>query len=242
MTKFVWLICFFSIVFSGCKSASILEEPQNTTTQKITLGSVGLNKKFILQKEFNGAAVPKYQQPIKLTAYVVPFTKGKYKSFLKAKALQSSPVSVNYIDSIAIKPQYLRFKIADKVALIGALNGNENENIKRYLSSNSSSNLVTSLSVVFNKPDLKLIQEATAVFLVENGLKNYALQLYKDGVKSDLIQFNKGVVIEYNTSSCCWQEDNRHHVNIVDLVEKYNNCPNKTYRASNKAKKELKLF
>ena len=60
--------------------------------------------------------------------------------------------------------------------------------------------------------------------------------------KTETIPFNKGVIFQYKTSHCCWQEDKRHRLNIVDLVSKFKNCPNKTYRNSNRAKKRDKLF
>ena len=80
------------------------------------------------------------------------------------------------------------------------------------------------------------------MFLVENGLKMYALQLYKNGDKTDMIRFNEGVVFTFKTASCCWQENKRYQLNIVDIVEDFNACPNKTYSSANRAKKKVNYF
>ncbi|GAA4234260.1 hypothetical protein GCM10022291_13290 [Postechiella marina] len=219
-----------------------MQEPQTNTQQKVSIGSLGSGKDFILQKNYNSAALPSYSKPIKVSVFIKPFTKQTYKSFLKASASQSEHVSINYTDSIKVKPQYIQFKIADKVELIEALNAKENLRVKTYLGHNSSTNIVTSISMAFNRANLDVIKQASGVFLIEYLSKQYALQLYKDGVKSEIIQFKEGVVFAYNTSNCCWQEDTRHRTNIVDIVDKYNRCPNKTFRSANKAKTENKLF
>ncbi len=242
MPKYFLAIVLFAITIIGCKTSSIFQESQTNTVQQVPLGSVGLEKDFILQQDFNNTAIPKYAEPIKLSVFIKPFTKQIHKSFLKAKVSQSANIHVNYIDSLEVKPKFVQFKIADKVTLIKALNTNTNRGVKDYLSHNKTAHVVSSISIAFSKQDLGLIQQANAIFLVENGIKNYALQLYKEGKKTELIQFSKGVVFAYKTSNCCWQETSRHQINIVDLVSEYSSCPNKTYRNSERAKKEIKLF
>ncbi len=242
MSRYFLIIVLFTVTITGCKTSSIFQESQTNTVQQVPLGSVGLEKDFILQRGFNNSAIPKYEAPIKLSVFIKPFTKQIHKSFLKAKVSQSANVRVNYIDSLEVKPKFIQFKIADKIALIEALNSATNKGVRNYLSHNKTANVVSSISMAFNKQHLELIQQADAVFLVESGIKNYALQLYKEGKKTDRIQFNKGIVFAYKASNCCWQENNRHQIDIVDLVSEFNSCPNKTYRNSERAKKETKLF
>jgi len=242
MNKNSCLYLLIILFVSSCKTVSLSETSKTETTQQHVLGSIGSGKSFLLQKGFNSAALPTYKTPIKIALKVKPFKKQLFKSFLKAKALQSDHVNLNYVDSLDIKPRYIELEIADKVALVTALNTKENSNVKAYLSNNASANIITNLSMALNQQDFEKLAKAESVFLVENGLKTYALQLYDNGKKTDKISFNKAVIFAYKTANCCWQEDNRRNLNIVDLVDPFNSCPNKTYRSANKAKKKVKLF
>lgn len=225
--------------FTSCKTIKINEVSQTATTQQVSLGMVGLNKDFLLQKEFNSAAIPSYKAPVKVMVTIASFNQHDYKNFKKAKALQAANVSVNYIDSLPNKPRYLKLQIADKVGVIQALNNETNSAVKTYLSNNKYTNVLTHISIALNKADFNAMANADAVFLVEKGVKHYVLQLYNHGEKSQLIAFNQGVVFTYKTASCCWQENDKHQLNIVDLVNPLNNCPNKTYRSAIRAKRKM---
>lgn len=239
MLKNFLFICLVIWLLQSCKTIDIRQTSQTNTTQQVSLGSIGLDKDFILQKEFNNTAIPDYIEPLKVSVRVTPFNKQTYKTFIKAQALQPAGVKINYIDSIKNKPKYIKLQIADKVAVIDALNDTKNRSVKTYLSNNNHTNILTSVSLALNQNDLDAIVHADAVFLVEKGLKTYVLQLYKAGVKTDIIQFNQGIVFAYKSSNCCWQENKRHQVDIVDLVTEFNSCPNKTYRSAKRAEKKI---
>lgn len=227
------------ILLNSCKTIDFNQVSQTKTTQQVSLGSIGSEKEFLLQKGFNNSAIPSYKTPIKLSVITKPFTKHTYKAFTKAKVLQSADVNINYVDSIPNKPTYVELQIADKVALIKALNNEENKAVKAYLSLNTNAQVLSSISLVFNQKDMESINQSDAAFLVENGLKTYALQLYKNKVKIQTISFSDGVVFEYQVTNCCWQENKKHQMDIVDLVSMYSNCPKNTSRSSKKAKKKI---
>jgi hypothetical protein len=206
------------------------------------LGSIGSGKKSMLQNAFNPSAVPAYKTPIKVKATPINFNKRSFKLFTKAKDLQSADVSIRYVDSIPKKPNYLRLSIADKVGLIKALNDRQNQNIKTYLSINKHANVLTDLSIAVNDQDFEDITKADGILLTESGAKTYALHLYKGNKKARKINFNQGVIFEYKAAYCCWQENYKHQLQIVDLVNSYNSCPNKTYRASKQAKRKNNTY
>ena len=241
MNKNSYLFCSVLLLLMSCKTLSIHPESQTKTIEPLVLGSIGSGKEFILQKGFNEASYPTYTKSIKVTVLKTTFNKSSYKSFLKAKKSQSKDINIQYIDSLKEKPYYIKLQIADKVSLINALNDKTNEDVKYYLSINTNANLITGLSIALNKTDLQNIEQAKAVFLVEDSLKTYALQLHVND-KIELLYFNKGVVFGYNTANCCWQENNKYQLNIVDLVNDYSSCPNKTYQSSNRAKKKINYF
>lgn len=240
MQKFILLICTLFFLSSCKTTSSIFQESQTSTTQQLSLGSIGLDKDFILQSNFNSAATPSYQEPVKVSVFKVPFTKATYNAFTKAKTLQTANVNITYIDSLPVKPNFIKLQIADKVSVINALNSEHNTNVKTYLQHNKTANMITSISLALNKEDLDNITSADAAFLIEKQPKIYALQLYKEAEKVQLIWFNKGIIFEYKTSNCCWQAIRKNDLDIVDLVDPYSNCPNKTFRSANRANNKVK--
>lgn len=239
MNKNKYLIYTALLLLCSCKTLPLHQESQTKTTQSLTLGSVGSGKDFILQKAFKSSSYPKYNAPIKLSVIKEPFNKSNYKSFLKARAVQPSKVNITYIDSLKPKPYYIKLKIADKVALIKALNGKTNYNVNRYLELHPYANLITSLSIAFNEQDLKQIEQARSVFLVEESLKTYALELFTKDGKTKTIPFGSGVVFAYKASNCCWRGQRKARPYIVDVVTEFNNCPNGTYRSANRANNKV---
>lgn len=241
MLKNILLVTCAFLLFTSCKTISLNTSSLKSTTQQVDLGSIGLDKDFILQKEYKNSAIPNYKKPLKLSVTVIPFYNQTYKAFTKASALLSTPLKVNYMDSIEDKPKFIKLQIADKVAVIEALNNIENNTVKRYLSNNNHTNIITSISIALNQKDIEHVITADAVFLIESGLKTYALQLHKNKIKT-LLPFNQGVVFGYQTSNCCWQENKKHSVDIVDLATSFNNCPNNTYRSSKRAEKKMETI
>lgn len=219
----------------GCKAMYLSQEAQTATTQPLVLGSTGSGKDFILQKEFKNSSYPSYKAPIKLTVSRTKFTKSSYKSFLKAKTAQSTKVDITYVDSLENKPYYVKFTIVDKVTLINTLNNRTNNDVKNYLELHPYANIITNVSIAFNKQDLKQLEQAKSVFLKEVSLKTYALQYYTQDDDIQTMPFDKGVVFAYKTSNCCWEGQRKRGPVIVDVVSEFNNCPNGTFRSAHKA-------
>ena len=86
MFKPILLLIFFGLIFS-CKSITIQQDMQHTTRQNIMLGTVGEQKDFVLEQDYNHTAIPKYSKPIKIQPITTEFTKATYRAFLKAKRL-----------------------------------------------------------------------------------------------------------------------------------------------------------
>lgn len=242
MNKSIHLFCCILLLLVSCKTLSIHPESQTKTIEPLVLGSIGSGKEYILQKGFNNTSYPTYKVPIKVSVLKASFNKSTYKSFLKAKNAQSKGLNILYTDSLKDKPYYIKLQIADRVSLVHALNTVTNNDVKDYLSINPYANVITGLSIALSQEDFKKMEESKSIFLVEQSSKVYALRLHNSDSKTEIIPFSNFVIFEYNASNCCWQENKKHQLNIVDLVKKNNNCPNKTYRSANKAKKKINYY
>ena len=96
--------------------------------------------------------------------------------------------------------------------------------------------------MVLSTQEVNGITNAETLFLIQNGTKDYALQLQTGNKITKTIIFSNSVVFAYRTSSACWQEDTKKLVKIVDLVNGYRACPDNTYHSAKRAKKKINYF
>ena len=87
-TIFILSVLISALLNVGCKTISVAHETQKTTTQNKIIGTFGKEKGFILKNNYNSLAIPSYNNPIKLNASVVTFSKHSFKVFTKAKEAQ----------------------------------------------------------------------------------------------------------------------------------------------------------
>jgi len=241
MCKF--FVCVF-ILFSicGCKTVSVQNKQYKTTTQKITLGSIGISENFALEQTYNHIGFPNYAEALKIQITPIPFNKVTHKAFEQAKGFQPANITVTYIDSIKVKPKFVNIETSDKVTLISLLNNNYNKNIKDYLQNQKNSHIVTNISIALDQKDLEELLLAEEVFIEAIGVKSAGLKAYKEGKLVNTFTFNEGVIFAYRVSSPCWKENDKYQLQIVDLVEGDNGCPNQTYQSAKRAKKKVDYF
>jgi len=242
MNKFLISIIGCLLLFSSCKSISVQNKKHQTTTEQLALGSVGLDKNFVLEKTYDHIGIPNYYKPIKLYVNLIPFDKTIFRAFEKANALQPAKLNLNYIDSLNTKPTFLNIQAIDRIDLMQMLNDNENKNVKNYMMNQKESHVVSSVSIVFEEKTMQQIVTAEEVFLEHSGIKSYTLNLYTNKALVKTIHFNEGVVFSYRTSSACWKEDEKYKMQIVDLVEGNNKCPSNTYKSAKQAKKKINYY
>jgi len=239
-SRFVFVIIFFGI-FSACKTVSINQETYRTTSDPVSLGSIGTGKEYVLEGKYTNTAFVAYHQPIKLSSSVLPFSQKTHKLFTKASEKQSSDLKINYTDSLAEKPKFVQLYISDKVTVLKQLNNENNEQLIDYLKLQPEAKIVTSISLAFNQENLNQLQTAENAFLVQSGYRRYVIGLYNEGKLVNQIPVNEGVVFAYETSFFCWKENKRRQLQIVDMTNG-DPCPKKTYSKSRKAKKEENYF
>ena len=96
--------------------------------------------------------------------------------------------------------------------------------------------------MALDKNRLDELLNADEVFLEATGVKSYALKTYKKGQLQTVLTFNEGVVFAYQASNFCWEENDKYQLEIVDIVETSDKCPNKTYRSAKRAKKKINYY
>jgi hypothetical protein len=235
----VFLIAFF---FLGCKSITVANEAQTKTSQSMELGTIGEDKQFILEEDYNSTAIPAFDEPVKVSVSVLEFNKTSYKAFSKANNKKSLPLTINYIDTLKSKPKFLKLELADRVSILNVLNRTENGTVKDYIKNKKDAHIISAISIAFDKEKMKSILDADALFLEQELNKTFVLRAYKNNSILGSFKFSEGVVFAYQASNFCWQENDKYQLNIVDIVESTDKCPNSTYRSAKRAEKNIDYF
>jgi hypothetical protein len=217
-------------------------EHQTSTKQSLILGTIGFEKDFIAEYDYKTIALPNYENPIKVAASLVTFNKRTFKLYSEAQNTQSHIININYNDSLDKKPQYLKIEISDRLEVLNSLKDETNSDVFQFLKDNNKSHLVTSVAIAFNESNINLINDAQEIFLETTGVKTYSLNLYKGKTLQKKIFFNEGVIFAYQTSNCCWKQNDKYQLEIIDLVERNDKCPSNSYRSSNRAKKKINYY
>ncbi|WP_028873147.1 hypothetical protein [Psychroserpens burtonensis] len=236
----ICLIVLSSII--QCKTIAVNGEQQTLTKQSIIIGSIGIDKDFIAERDYNTIALPNYENPINVTASLVAFNKRTFKLYSEAKNIQSQPVNISYNDTLDEKPQYLKIEIIDRLEVLNSLKTKTNDDAFQFLKDNSRSHVITSVAIALDKLNIEAITNAQEIFLETSGVKTYSLNLYKDNSLQKKIFFNEGVVFAYQSSSPCWKQNDKYQLELIDLVEDNDKCPNNSFRSSNRAKKKINYF
>ena len=230
------LLCF------SCKSIKVTHETQTKTTQSIELGTIGEDKIFLLEEDYNSTAIPDLTKPIKLSLSVIEFNNMSYKAFAKTNSKKQTPLTLHYADSLTEKPKFLKLEIADRVTVLETLNSKHNKDVKNYISNKKDAHLISAVSIAFNETIMNTLLKADALFLEQTANKLFVIKAYKDNVVLDSFGFNDGVVFAYKASNFCWQEDKTQQLSVVDIVESSGKCPNNSYRNAKRAQKMIDYF
>lgn len=237
-------IIFILVTFIiSCKSIKVNQEYQKTTTENLQLGTIGQQKDFILEQDYNHTAFPDYNQPIKIQSNLVAFNKQSFKAFKQAQQKQNKTVVVNYVDSVKTNQHsFFKLEIADRVGVLNTLKNKANADVFQFLKNNNQAHIVTSISLALSQDNINAVKNADEVFLETSGVKNYVLKAYKNKKLQQTIKFTDAVVFTYQTSNACWKQNDKYQLEIIDLVEGNDKCPDQSYKSAKRAKKEINYF
>ncbi len=241
MNKIFALILPILALLTSCRTLTVENKQYQKTYYQVTLGSLGNDKENVLGTSHSQSGEMDYVR-LKVLAKSIPFNRTSYRAFAEAKSAQSAPLAVDYVDSLETKPTFLSLEIADRIGLVHMLNDKPNSDVREYLMNQNDTEIVTGLSIVFNEESMKSLIDAQELFLEPVGVDSYALKLYQNGALTKTLPFNEGVVFAYRTANCCWKQNDKYQLEIVDLVEGNEKCPHKSHLWSSRAKKKINYY
>ncbi len=231
----IGLLLGLSFGFNGC--ATYKAKQQVAAVSFPELGSLVQVKDHMLYTSASPMGVPQWSTPLKVELAQLPFNKAvysKYASFIQQSAGINSIV---YIDSLPVKPKYLKISLTDHIALTQELNASENSHVCSYLENDPNYKLVTAL--LFTVPDAQIpaLLEADFITLEQDALKEMKLVWHKDNQKKQ-IDMKSMEVFDYEYHSFCWGEDQFHNKKIQLLTQGNGKCPKGTEKKATKLKRD----
>lgn len=236
----VAILLVFGLLFS-CKTVQVNQQTQQTTKTVVELGAVGQVNYKLETNRFQITTLPTYKQKLRVAANIVAFNNTTFNTYAQAARQQNQKISIAYIDSVANKPGYANLQILDKTQLINELNAGYNSTVNTYLQNAKNNEIITGVSAYFNSLDLSKLSQADEVYLVNNKLKKYNLELIKDGRKFATVDMGNSVPFAYTTASFCWKKENA-TISIVNLTTANESCAKDTYRNVSRLYKKTDLF
>lgn len=197
------------------------------------LADIGKYSGILTSSDFYKTGSPTVRDHLDISVTEVPFTKARFRKYLKLKKNKGERPTVAYIDSLPDKPKYLSLQIADMIAVAGLLNGMENQGVRSYLEKDGGYAIVSQVSLVAGPQQAQDLINADNIRLVEDGNGSLALQTIRNGSRTQW-NISKMEVFDFATSGLCWEEDRSGKKKIGALTAEGEKCPNGTERKANK--------
>jgi hypothetical protein len=226
--KITFLLLVVLIIISSCKTAVVNGEKYKVSQSTTYLGHIGHSKSILnTHHTFSARSIPTLQDKVRLDIQILPFTKKLYAVYLDKVAVGQSEITIKYVDSLKVKPEFVKITILDLNSFAGEINSPYNINILNYLVDTKEAVMVSGVAMALPIEDILRIRQADAYYLVNNQDKNYTIVLYKQGKKVDAINL-KGVTLAYSLSKFCWAVNNRSQWYIGDIVKDSGGCKGNT--------------
>lgn len=234
-------ICFFLLIalHIGCKSVTVNNQLQRTTTAPVELGTIGLHEDYYPYDRFTITTTPKLDRKVRVKAVKHTFNKRKFNAYENTSPYNR--MQLQYIDSLPDKPEYIALELIDHVNHTAMLN--EDPDLLDYLKTRTGAFMVTSVAAALHGVHVQAISNAESVFLVyDPDISKYYLEINNRDKTILKVRMEDMDIFAYGLSFFCWGENPRHRLEIKDIVEEDQRCPDGTYKKASKVKKKVNYF
>ncbi len=228
MNKCILLVLIASL--TACQTTKIKERTYKVSNATTEIGSVGQSKSlYKISNDFSTHAFPYLANKIRVEVNVLPFNKKLNKFYLEKAKYNQGQAKINYIDSLAVKPEMVTISILDISSYISEINSDNNKEVLTYLKDTKKAKIIISIASTMSSENISKIKQADAYYLINNQLKKYTLVLYKENKKTETIDLQSGVVLAYELSKTCWAVNKKANWYLADIVNECNSCKGNTH-------------
>jgi hypothetical protein len=236
------IIVLLVFLLTACQSTKIKNDRYKIATTSPELGSIGLSRSlFSLQNDFEVRTMPQFENKIRVAIEVVPYN-NRLSKIYKAKAeFNQNQAKVNFVDSLAIKPELVLIKIINVTGVVNELNADYNATVFRLLNDTKKFQMVSSIAVALSQDEIAKIRQSDTYYLNHNQDSKYTISLYKQGKKTEALEINSTTIVAYKLSNFCWSVTERGKWYIADMVEN-GGCKGKTKSVISDKKRSKSLY
>ncbi len=229
-----------SLLLFGCSG---LQKSASKNTSIPALGTVIVEDKFLTGSELKTVGKPHFSRAIPLTVKEMEFCKKSFKNYQKSLSISQQSETIQYHDSLEVKPTYLLLEISDQIALQQLLNSDENTAARNYLTRDENYAMVAKISMATDPGFKREIQLAEMLFLRETEHGQLALTIVNNNRSLTKAIPNSGI-FDYELCRFCWGETRYGKKQVEAIVPYKNRCPEGTEQNASKldrTKEYLKL-
>lgn len=233
------ILLFLGVTFASCHTAKIKDEKYEVSGSTAEIGTIGMAKSNVFGSSYSIHAFPKLEKKIRVDVSIVPFDKKLNELYLKKNKYNQQLADMNYVDSVAVKPELVTISIMDKSGYIAELNSPMNKDVTNYLRNVKKAKVITGIAMTLSAENLAKLRSADSYYLANNQNKKYTLALYKSNKPTETIDLQSGTVLAYQLGKCCWLQDDREQWNVADITDNCHSC-NGNMRSKVKDKESAK--
>ncbi len=213
-------------------SCAPLRNLQDAKLDAPILGAIGKENTSFLNKNFQQIGQPTLAHSVALSVQEIPFTKSTFKEYSVLKTQKGDKPTIVYVDSLPVKPKYLRLEIKDKIGLLTVLNDDTNSEVRSYLEKDADCRIVSSISLYMPSKEGDELAHAAEVFLGTNYNGSLQIELI-NGKERQMMILPEDEIFDYSVMGFCWGEDIYGNPRIETLNDK-GGCPSGTEKSAQK--------
>lgn len=213
---------FLCLSVLACATVGVSETEVKNLENEHIIGTFGTYSNNLLSSKFNEIGLPEFKGKIKLSVAAQEFNKNRLKDY-NSRTVDAKKLQI--IDSINLRPTYFRMSISDKVGFVEALNNPDNDELKEYLAVTKNNVVLTEALIYFPEDIASILNAASEVYLVNDKVSSYSLELLMKDKKIHKIDFRNGTSFGYVFSDVCWKEDYRSKAVVAAISVKGEGCP-----------------
>lgn len=230
------------LVITSCNSFKVLDTKYKYSKSTTEFGSIGISKSSLFNNKFYNHVFPKLENKIRVDVKIVPFSKKTF-NFYKSKSNNNSEnQTIQYLDSLAIKPEFIVISVLDASSYINEINASYNKQVLNYLEKVNNAQFVTGIATTLSNDIIAKIKLADSYYIINTQDNKYSLITYKANKKIDSIDLQSGVVLGFESGKFCWSLNNNSNWILSDIVKECISCQGNTENKIPKNKKNKNLF
>ncbi|NVN18074.1 hypothetical protein GUA46_06960 [Muricauda sp. HICW] len=218
-------ILMMVFLFNAC---GLIRGTQKVKYQLPMLGSIGKHQSSLFKRKFQKVGEPFIDNPVAVTFESVAFDKSAESRYSNYRKNQGKEPATIFTDTTSIDiPRYYQLKISNIVRLVGEMNGDENNGLKKYLQENMDLEIMSHIVFMTDIKSAQQMENADLIYL-KTSYDGVLILYVGNRYGTEPIKISNLEIFDFRTARFCWDKDKRGHINIAQILMDGITCPGST--------------